>query len=152
MSRRLKALALATSLAIPAEGLYLAAYRDPVGIPTICFGATRGVQMGDRKTREECEALLDADMLAAIDQVERCVPGLPVGPLAAFSDAVYNIGPRIACNTETSTAARLLKAGRIADACNQLPLWNKARIAGFLVPLPGLSKRREAERLVCLSS
>ena len=30
------------------EGLRTVAYRDQVNIPTICFGETRGVQMGDR--------------------------------------------------------------------------------------------------------
>ena len=40
-------LVLATALAVPAEGLRQKAYKDPVGIPTVCFGSTKGVKMGD---------------------------------------------------------------------------------------------------------
>jgi len=87
-------------------------------------------------------------MRVAINTVEKCVPGLPDNVLAAFADAVYNMGPKIACDTSKSTAARLLKAGKIEEACKQLPKWNKA--GG--VPLPGLTKRRNAEMEVCLGS
>lgn len=152
MTSRIKsALALATALAIPAEGLYHYAYYDPPGILTVCYGSTTNVVKGKYYPLDECKARLDKDMLAAISQVERCMPGLPEKPLAAFADAVYNMGPTIACNTQKSTAARLLKAGQIQSACNQLPRWNKARIAGQFVELPGLTKRREAERLLCLN-
>ena len=149
--RRAGALALAVALAMPAEGLRQVAYRDPVGIPTICFGSTKGVKMGDTATVEQCKALLTEEMLGAIDQVDRCVPGPPPQVLAAFADAVYNMGPTIACNPAQSTAARLLRAGDTEAACRQLPRWDKARVAGVLVPLPGLTKRRHAEMQVCLS-
>lgn len=89
-------------------------------------------------------------MGASIDTVEMCVPGLPVRVLAAFADAVYNIGPKIACDPSRSTAARLLKAGDLEAACRQLPLWNKSKIAGVFVPLPGLSNRRAKEMALCL--
>lgn len=152
MTSRIKnALALATALAIPAEGLYHYAYYDPPGILTVCYGSTTNVVKNKYYPLEECKARLDKDMLAAIDQVERCVPDLPEKPLAAFADAVYNMGPTISCNTQKSAAARLLKAGQITAACNQLPRWNKAPIAGQFVELPGLTKRREAERQLCLS-
>ena len=71
--------------------------------------------------------------------------------LAAFGDAVYNLGPTIACNKQKSTAARLLDAGDLDGACNQLPRWDKARVGGVMVSLPGLTKRRAKEREVCLS-
>lgn len=144
------AIAAATAIAIPAEGLRQYAYYDPPGILTVCYGSTTDVQKGKRYSLDECKARLDADMLGAVLTVERCVPGLPAPVLAAFGDAVYNIGPRIACDTSASTAARLLKSGDIAGACNQLPRWDKARVAGVLVALPGLTKRRAAERALCL--
>jgi len=151
MSRRLRVLALATALAIPAEGLRHYAYYDPGGILTACYGDTYEVVKNHYYPLEECKARLDKRMLLAIDKVDRCVPGLPEKPLAAFADAVYNMGPTIACNTKQSTAARFLKAGRIADACNQLPRWNKTKIMGVFVELLGLTKRRELERQLCLS-
>lgn len=148
--KRAAAAALATAIAIPAEGLRQYAYYDPPGILTVCYGSTTDVVKGKKYSLAECKARLDSDMLAAVSAVDKCVPGLPDNVLAAFGDAAYNMGPTIACNRSQSTAARLLAAGRISEACNQLPRWNKSRIAGVMVELPGLTKRREAERQLCL--
>lgn len=149
--RRRGALLLAVALAAPAEGLRQKAYFCPAGVVTICFGHTgRDVNLGMVYSLDQCRALLDADMLKAIDQVEKCVPGLPEKVLAAFADATFNMGPTIACNTKQSTAARYLAAGRLVDACNQLPRWSKSRVAGVMVELPGLVKRRAQERDLCL--
>ena len=149
--RKLIIVALATAIAAPAEGLRTKAYRDPVGIPTICFGSTKGVKMGDTATPEQCRQMLTAEMLESVDQVDRCVPGLPPHVAAAFADAAYNLGPAIVCDRTRSTAARLLASGRLVDACRELPKWDKARVAGVLVALPGLTKRRAAEMDLCLS-
>jgi len=146
------ALAVSGALAIaaPAEGLRQYAYYDPPGILTVCFGHTGDVQIGRLYPLAECKALLNADMLRAVETVERCVPGLPFKTLAAFGDAVFNLGPTIVCNEKASMAARLLAVGNLVAACNQLPRWNKATIAGVKVELPGLTKRRAAERALCL--
>ena len=147
-SRGKVAMALAVAIAMPAEGLRQYAYRDPAGILTVCYGTTgSSVVSGKNYSLAECKALLERDMLEAIEQVERCHPGLPTEVLAAFSDAVYNIGPKVACD---STASRLLDKGNFEAACNELPKWNKARVAGTLVELPGLTKRRKKEQELCL--
>lgn len=152
LTRKAAAAAAAIAIAVPAEGLRQWAYRDPPGILTVCYGHTGPDVVPQRKySMDECRAFLTKDMAAAVDTVERCVPGLPVNVLAAFSDAVFNLGPTIACSTANSTAARLLKAGKIEDACRQLPRWDKARVLGVLVPLPGLTKRRATEMALCLS-
>ena len=148
--RRSAAAALAVAIAIPAEGLRQWAYYDPPGILTVCYGSTTNVQKGVKYSLDECKARLDDDMRAAIAQVDACAPGLPVPVLAAFGDAVYNIGPRIACDTSASTAARLLNAGDLAGACQQLPRWNRATVAGRSVELPGLTKRRAKEMDLCM--
>lgn len=150
--KRLKvAAAIAIAIAIPAEGLRQYAYYDPPGILTVCRGHTGAdVQKNRFYSLAECDQYLTDDMLDAIRTVDRCVPGLPDNVLAAFGDAVYNIGPRIACDTSKSTAARLLKAGRYTEACRELLKWNKANVGGSMVPLPGLTKRRHAEMAVCL--
>lgn len=145
------AAALATAIAIPAEGLRQVAYYDPPGILTVCYGSTTDVIAGKVYSIDECRARLDADMLKAVEAVERCAPGLPERPLAAFSDAVYNLGPSLVCNPAKSTAARLLAAGDWKSACRQLPRWDKARVAGVMVSLPGLTKRRAQEMALCLS-
>lgn len=147
-NRLLAAAALATAIAIPAEGLRQYAYRDPPGILTVCYGTTgKDVIAGRKYSLQECKAFLDRDMLKAVQTVEKCQPGLPENVLAAFSDAVYNLGPSVACE---STAARLLRSGDIQGACRQLPRWVFANVAGVNVKLPGLVKRRNAEMALCL--
>ena len=146
-NRLLAAAALATAIAIPAEGLRQYAYRDPPGILTVCYGTTgKDVVAGRKYSLQECKSFLGRDMLEAVQTVEKCHPGLPENVLAAFSDAVYNLGPSVACE---STAARLLRSGDIQGACDQLPRWVFANVAGVNVKLPGLVKRREAERRLC---
>lgn len=149
-NRKKAVLAIATALAIPAEGLRQYAYNDPPGILTVCYGSTTNVIKGKKYSLDECKARLDTDMMNAINQVDKCAPSLPDNVLAAFSDAVYNMGPKIACDKQNSTAARLLSRGDITGACNQLPRWNRATVAGVSVELPGLTKRRAAERNLCL--
>lgn len=144
------AIAAATAIAVPAEGLRQWAYYDPPGVLTVCYGSTTNVEKGKKYSLDECKARLDTDMLRAVIAVERCQPGLPENVLAAFADAVYNIGPTVACDRGRSSAARLLSVGRYAAACYELPRWNKARVAGTMVELPGLTKRRDAERRLCL--
>lgn len=146
------AISLAVAIAIPAEGIRRMAYFDPVSIMTVCYGHTGpDVQKGREYSLKDCEAFLTIDMMIAINQVESCHPGLPTPVLAAFSDAVFNMGPTIACDTRNSTAARLLKLKDYDGACRQLTKWDKARVSGILVALPGLTKRRASERDLCLT-
>lgn len=150
--RAAAAAALATVIAIPAEGIRQFAYYDPPGILTVCYGHTGADVVAKRKySMDECNALLTEDMKNAVAIVEKCQPGLPVPVLAAFSDAVFNLGPTLACSRTGSTAARMLYAGDLAGACNQLPRWDKARVLGAMITLPGLTKRRAAERDLCLT-
>jgi GH24 family phage-related lysozyme (muramidase) len=156
--RLVLAAALATALAMPAEGLRQLAYRDPPGILTACYGHTgTDVRVGVRYSLEQCGAWLTDDMGKALRAVDTCAPGLPEPVLAAFADATFNIGPTIACDTVKSTAARYLTRyvntgdiDQLRAACDQLPRWDKARVAGILVSLPGLTKRRAVERDLCL--
>ena len=139
---------LATAIAIPAEGLRQWAYYDPPGILTVCYGSTKDVIRNRYYTLDECKLRLSDDMLEAVNAVEKCHPNLPENVHAAFADAVFNIGPKVACN---STASKYLAVGDYQAACKELPRWNKTTIAGVLVPLPGLTKRRNAEMQLCLA-
>lgn len=142
--------AAASLVAAPFEGLRQWAYKDPVGIPTICFGAIKGVKMGQYATLEECKAMLNRDMTIAVEAVQKCVPDAPDRVVISFGSAVYNLGEKLVCNKQSSTAARLLAAKEWDKACHQLPRWNKAKVAGVMVELPGLTKRRAAEEKVCI--
>lgn len=141
---------MAALLAGSFEGIRQTAYSDPVGILTVCYGTTTNVQRNRTYSIDECKSMLDRDMRIAVDHVEQCAPGLPMVIWAAFADAVYNLGPTIVCNTRQSTAARYLAAGKFDLACNELPRWDKARLLGVMITLPGLTKRRQAERELCL--
>lgn len=128
------------------EGLRTYAYRDPVGIPTICFGETRGVKMGDRATVAECKQMLGDRLIEFEMGVRSCLrapDAVPDGAYAAFISFAYNVGTGAFCG---STLARKVNAGDLRGACNELPKWAKARG----IKLPGLVKRREAERQLCL--
>jgi len=150
-TNKARAAVLATLIAVPAEGLRQYAYYDPPGILTVCYGSTTNVQKNVKYSLEECKTRLTNDMAQAIDTVDRCVPGLPDEVLAAFGDAVYNVGPKIACDRKNSTAARYLYAGKLLEACNQLPRWDKANVLGVMVSLPGLTTRRGEEKKLCIS-
>ena len=139
-------LGAAATLAAGFEGLRQYAYYDPRpgdAILTVCYGSTTDVQKGKKYSIEECKARLEADMTEAVRIVEKCHPGLPDNVLIAFSDAVYNIGPKVACS---STASKYLAQGNYEAACKELPRWNKSN--GIV--LPGLTRRRNAEMAICL--
>lgn len=126
------------------EGYRGDAYLDVVGVPTVGFGTTDGVRMGDRITPER--ALIR--LLADANQFERALKGCITAPLHQHEyDAIlswtYNIGARAACN---STLVRLLNAGRYEDACNQLSRW----VYAGNKKVRGLEIRREQERKLCL--
>ena len=146
--RRLAIAAAAASIAAGFEGTRQIAYYDPrPGNPilTVCTGHTgNDIVKGKRYTLDECKKLLDNDMLAAVSAVERCHPNLPDNVLIAFADAVYNIGPKVACD---STASRYLAQKRYVDACNELSKWDKSNGQ----KLPGLTKRREVDKEVCMN-
>lgn len=126
------------------EGLRTYAYRDPVGIPTICFGETRGVQMGDTATVEECKKMLGDRLLEFAAGVDKCltVPA-PDKPYMAFVSLAYNIGTGAFCK---STVVKRWNLKQYRASCEAILMWNKA---GGRV-LPGLVTRREAERKLCL--
>ena len=125
------------------EGYRGEAYRDAVGIPTIGFGETAGVKMGDKTTPvRSLVQLLDSTNRHA-DAIRNCI----VVPLYqyefdAYVSLSYNIGPGAFCQ---STLVKKLNAGDYAGACEEIKRWNRA---GGKV-LPGLTKRREQEYRLC---
>lgn len=125
------------------EGFRPAAYLDPVGIPTICYGHTAGVVIGEVKTKAECDAILAMDIEEAFTILDRHAAVQPVETRVALASFIYNVGEG---NFRRSTLLRKLRAGDIAGACNELPRWVYA--GGR--KLPGLVKRREEERKLCL--
>ncbi len=119
-------------------------YLDPVGIPTACIGHTGPeVKLGQRYTAEQCQVFLQRDLLEANADIDRCIKApLTVGQRAAMLSFAFNVGGQKFCG---SSVARRLNAADYAGACAELSRWV---YAGGRV-LPGLVKRRAAERALC---
>lgn len=148
---RLKSSAAATvvfvGLAGSAEGLRQTAYPDPGtrGKPwTVCYGHTGDVVPGQVRTVPECRALLAADAELAALGVDRCVKvAMPDARYVALVDLFFNVGAGTGCK---SSVVRLINEGRTREGCDALLKYNRA--AGIV--LPGLTRRRQRERLFCL--
>jgi len=126
------------------EGLRTAAYRDVVGIPTVCFGETRGVKMGDSYTVEQCKEMLGDGLIEFAAGVDRClIAPVPDKSYTAFVSLAYNIGTGAFCK---STVVRKANAGDLVGACNAIVMWNKA--GGRVIQ--GLVNRRADEKRLCL--
>lgn len=148
-TRRTKVAAGTLAVVIPFvalyEGLRNVAYRDPVGIPTICFGHTENVRMGDYRTTEECKAMLIPELEKANYAVSNCLHD-PISDRqrAGFVSLVYNAGPKAVCG---STLQRRWNSGDRRGACDAILMWKYAKG----VELPGLVRRRKEERELCLT-
>ena len=129
------------------EGLRTVAYPDPAtrGKPwTVCYGETDGVQAGDRYSVAECKAMLATSLEKYALAVEGCVTSpITDGAYAAYVSLAYNIGTGGFCR---SSVASLANAGQPRAACDAILKFNRAGGVVF----PGLTRRREAERALCL--
>lgn len=142
------------SVAVPfiasEEGERNSAYRDIVGVPTICFGSTRGVTMGMTKTHTECMALLRDEVKEFRNGLHRYFgPTTIAARLTAKRDAAYT-STAFNCGIGAigkSTATRRLNAGDIPGGCQALTWWNKA--GGRVIR--GLVARRARERDLCMA-
>ena len=129
------------------EGDERTAYADKLayGLPTVCNGHTGpDVRVGDVWSKEQCDAVLLRNLEVHGQGLLRCVT-VPLNQhqFDALSSWTFNIGVGAACG---STLVKLLNQGQYAQACNQLPKWNRA--GGREVR--GLTNRRMAERDLCL--
>lgn len=123
---------------------HLTAYRDIVGVWTICDGDTQGVRPGMVETPEGCRIRTDRQLAAHAAPVLACTPVLRDRPeqLSAAISLAYNIGTAGYCG---STVARRFNARDFAGACDAMLMWDKA--GGRTVR--GLTRRRQAERELC---
>jgi lysozyme len=138
------AVVIAAGLIAGQEGFVDHVYLDPVKIPSYCFGETQNPDWKKTYSREECVALLEGRVMEFDEGVSACVAApIPDPTRAAFLSASYNLGLRGFCG---SSIVRLWNAGHRREACDRLLKFNTA---GGIV-LRGLTRRREAERALCL--
>lgn len=113
--------------------------------PTIGFGTTEGVRMGDTITPPKALERKLRDVQAFEGAIKQCVRvPLSQGEYDAFVSLAYNIGSAAFCK---STLVRELNAGNYAAACKQILRWD--RFKGQQIR--GLTLRREREYQTCIS-
>lgn len=152
----------APSLSVPAqavelvkafEGFRATSYVDPGtnGVPvTIGYGCTKDEDgtpwpLGCTIDAERATRLLERDLGASALAVAKAVQvALPEPCRAALISFVYNVG---AGAFGTSTMLKCINAGKLTQAADEFPKWNRG---GGRV-LNGLITRRAAERKVFLS-
>lgn len=139
------AISIATAVVSFYEGYEPTAYRDPVGIPTICYGHTETARLGQTLSQAECTALLRQDLGEAFAVVDRRAKvELPEPTRAALASFVYNVG---AGNFARSTLLRKLNQGDLRGACHELSRW----VYAGGKRLNGLVSRRATEKEICLA-
>lgn len=131
----------------PWEGVHTVAYKDIVGVWTICWGETKGVRPGMRKTLAECDDMLRTTVindyyLPLIDKGRNFV-NAPYSVQASMISGAYNFGtgsvqPRRGQLGSTAMFVHI-PAGNWQKACEAQTAWNKA--GGRVVR--GLVLRRE---------
>ena len=143
------ALVIATSTPFIAkwEGLSLVAYKDIVGVPTVCYGETRGVLMSDRYTKKQCEDMLKASVAEYYEKLQPYMTNkeMPVGVQASLLELAYNVGISAAGK---STMMKLANQGKYKEACNELDKWVKAgggRVQGLV------NRRADSKVNLCLA-
>jgi len=127
------------------ESLRLSAYLCQANKPTIGWGHTSGVRMGDRITEHEAEQFLTADLAIAEDDIERNVTApITANQHAALVSWALNVG---GAEVATSTLVRFLNQDRYDEVPGQLLRWIKVTdpVTKRKTDSNGLRNRRKAE-------
>jgi lysozyme len=127
------------------EGYQGSAYIPVKGdVPTIGFGTTAGVRIGDTTTPPKALARALSDIQKFEGALKKCVTvPLHQHEYDAFISLAYNIGASAFCE---STLVAKLNTGDYEGACKEIKRWNRQ---GKRV-LPGLTQRRKAEYEQCI--
>jgi lysozyme len=127
------------------ESLRLSAYLCQANKPTIGWGHTSGVRMGDRITEHEAEQFLTADLAIAEDDIDRNVTApITSNQHAALVSWAINVG---GAEVAASTLVRLLNQDRYDEVPGQLLRWIKVTdpVTKRKADSNGLRNRRKAE-------
>lgn len=118
----------------------------PGDVPTIGFGSTSGVEMGDKISVPDALGRLMRDVGNAESAIGRCVKvPLSQGEFDAFASFAFNVGGNAFCS---STLVKKLNAGDYSGACAELKRW--IYVDGRKIE--GLVKRRESEYRKCIQA
>jgi len=126
------------------EGFRADAYQDVVGVWTIGFGFTRGVQPGQHMTLQQAEARLITELLGYEQAVlSGCTREPNQHQLDAMCSLAWNIG---ITGFLRSTVLKAHNRGDTQSASRAFGLWNKAGGREWA----GLTRRRAAEAALYL--
>lgn len=139
------------------EGIKLTAYRDIVGVWTICGGitASAGVRIypGMTMTMSRCAELMRIKVAEYRSGLHRYFSAetislrLPPTRDTAYTSLAYNIGVGTAGK---STAVRRLNAGDIRGGCEAITWFSQVKTATGHRVVRGLFERRKDEKRLCL--
>ena len=123
----------------------------PGDVPTIGFGSTKGVKIGDKTTpvRSMMRLLDEIDSVYA-QGVRNCVK-VPLYPheFGAFVSLAYNVGVPTFCQKtkpgKPDNLIDLINKGKYSEACERIEAFNKSGGKVYA----GLVKRRAEERKIC---
>lgn len=118
----------------------------PGDVPTLGFGTTDGVRMGDTITPQKAVQRALQDVAKFEGAVKQCVK-VPLHQYEydSYVQFSYNVGSGAFCG---STLVRKLNAGDYSGACSELLRWD--RFQGK--PLRGLTLRRQSEYTKCMGT
>lgn len=121
------------------EGCRLEAYQDAAGVPTIGYGHTKNVRMGDRITQYWAKEMLREDIEEAEWQVKELNVARTEGQLDALVSFAFNLG--IGRLTRSTLLKTIRNGGSKAQITKEFKRW----VYADGKQLPGLVKRREWE-------
>ena len=124
------------------EGFVPDVYTDPTGTRTIGYGHTGRHVARETISQEEAEEILEEDVQTVLHALSELIEvPLKQNQLDAVISLVYNIGQGAFAR---STLLRLLNMSNFEAAAREFPKWRLSKG----IPLPGLKRRRAAERLL----
>jgi lysozyme len=121
------------------EGLRLEAYQDAAGVPTIGYGHTKGVRMGDRVTAYWADQLLRKDISQVVSEVMQLGVVHTQGQLDALVSFAFNLG--IGRLIRSTLLQQIREGGSMRQIRKEFMRWVYA--GGRR--LKGLEKRRQWE-------
>lgn len=123
-------------------------------VPTIGFGSTEGVQLGDKTTPVRALVRAASELDTKYERaVKRCVTApLHQAEYDVYVSMAYNIGTAGFCG---STIVKRANAGDYAGACDAILLWKKYRGIDCSRPnkvCGGLWKDRQRDHARCMEA
>lgn len=144
---------LAINIVKEFEGFKDHAYIDTDGTPVIGYGLSRingrRVSLGDRINQHQAHQALNLHLEEIHQELARVVE-VPLNEhqLSALASISFNVGVD---SIKESTLLRKINTQDYLGAANEFLRWDKANLRGRLVRLPGLTRRRQAERKLFLA-